>query len=305
MTEPGVAVTATVRADATDASVATDADLERRFGGLRRLYGAAGYQRLRQARIAVVGLGGVGSWAAEALARSGVAALVLIDLDQVAESNINRQVQALGQTLGQAKVLALQQRIKDIHPGCQVHAVEEFVDVDNWPTVLPLPVDVLIDACDQVRAKATLAAWGLATGVPVVCVGAAGGKRQPQQVQGEDLASTTHDPLLAALRQRLRKDHAARRTGSLGLRCVFSREPVSAPIVSSADRTAPIELDACGVDPAHDSSLNCHGYGSSVTVTATFGMVAAAEAIRLCVQGTAGTAPVLAGLEGLQKPDIL
>src|SRR6185436_7187542 len=113
-----------------------DADLERRFGGLRRLYGAAGYARLRAARVAVVGLGGVGSWAVEALARSGIAELTLIDLDHVAESNINRQVQALGATLGQAKAIALQQRIADIHPGCVVHAVEEFADEDNWPALL-------------------------------------------------------------------------------------------------------------------------------------------------------------------------
>ena len=113
------------------------ADLERRFGALRRLYGDAGYARLRAARVAVVGVGGVGSWAAEALARSGVASLVLIDLDHVAESNINRQVQALGRTLGQAKVLALRERIADIHPGCEVLAVEEFVDAQNWPALLP------------------------------------------------------------------------------------------------------------------------------------------------------------------------
>ena len=104
------------------------ADLERRFGALRRLYGDAGYERLRAARVAVVGVGGVGSWAAEALARSGGAALALIDLDHVAESNVNRQVQASGRTLGQAKVLALRERIADIHPGCDVLAVEEFVD---------------------------------------------------------------------------------------------------------------------------------------------------------------------------------
>ncbi|HSM21435.1 MAG TPA: ThiF family adenylyltransferase, partial [Rubrivivax sp.] len=118
-----------------------DADLERRFGGLRRLYGDAGYARLRAARFAVVGLGGVGSWAAEALARCGVAELTLIDLDHVAESNIHRQVQALGATLGQAKAQALRERIADIHPGCRVHAVEEFASADNWTALLPAPVD--------------------------------------------------------------------------------------------------------------------------------------------------------------------
>ena len=161
---------------------ALEADLERRFGGLRRLYGEAGYARLRAARVAVVGVGGVGSWAAEALARSGVAALTLIDLDHVAEGNVNRQVQALGRTLGQAKVLALRERIADIHPGCEVLAVEEFVDEDNWPALLPQDVDVVIDACDQVRAKTVMAAWALAGDRGFVAVGAAGGKRQAQRV---------------------------------------------------------------------------------------------------------------------------
>ncbi len=138
-----------------------NADLERRFGGLRRLYGDEGYARLRAARVAVVGVGGVGSWAAEALARCGVAALTLIDMDHVAESNINRQVQALGATLGKAKVQALAERIADIHPGCDVHGVEEFAAADNWPALLPHAVDAVIDACDQVRAKQALAAWAL------------------------------------------------------------------------------------------------------------------------------------------------
>ena len=244
-----------------------EADLERRFGGLRRLYGELGYARLRAARVAVVGVGGVGSWAAEALARSGVARLVLIDLDHVAESNINRQLQALGRTLGQAKVLALRERIADIHPGCELLGVEEFVDEGNWPALLPAPVDLVIDACDQVRAKLTLAAWSLSTGHPLVTVGAAGGKRHAQRVDVEDLAEVTHDPLLASLRQRLRRDHGAPRRGRIGLRCVFSREAVAAPVA------------ACAADAARDATLNCAGYGSTVTVTATFGLVAAGEAI--------------------------
>jgi len=251
------------------AALAAEADLDRRFGGLRRLYGDAAYERLRAARIAVVGLGGVGSWTVEALARCGVAQLVLFDLDHVAESNINRQVQALEHTLGQAKVVALRERIAAIHPGCDVRGVEDFVGVANWPALLPTPVDVLVDACDQVQAKATLAAWSLRGGGALVCVGAAGGKREAQRVEVADLADTTHDPLLASLRQRLRRDGAAPRQGRIGLRCVFSRESVAPP------------ADACD---AGDGSLNCHGYGSSVTVTATFGMVAAGEAISLCLR---------------------
>jgi len=246
------------------------ADLERRFGGLRRLYGDLAYARLRAARVAVVGLGGVGSWAVEALARSGVAELQLFDLDHVAESNVNRQVQALGRTLGQAKTRALAERVADIHPGCRVLEIDDFVQPDNWPALLPSPVDLLIDACDQSSAKLVLAQWALASAVPLVCVGAAGGKRRAEAVSVEDLADTTHDPLLASLRQRLRKAGTAARQGRIGLRCVFSREAVQRP--------AAVDCDIAGAT-ASGAALACAGYGSSVTVTATFGLVAAGEAI--------------------------
>jgi tRNA threonylcarbamoyladenosine dehydratase len=240
-------------------------DLERRFGGLARLYGPEAYTRIRALHVAVVGVGGVGSWAAEALARSGVARLTLIDLDQVSESNINRQVQALGATIGQAKVDALRARIADIHPACEVRCVEEFVDETNAPALLAERPDAVIDACDQVRAKAALAAWALAERVRLVSVGAAGGKREPQRVDVDDLGRVTHDALLASLRQRLRKFHGGARTGTMGIRCVFSRE-----------QAVP------GGEGQSDRSLNCHGYGSSVAVTATFGMVAAGVVLAGC-----------------------
>ena len=263
---------AAAAADAAASPLVVEADLERRFGGVRRLYGEAGYQRLRHAHVAVVGLGGVGSWAVEALARSGVAALTLIDLDHVSESNINRQLQALEGTLGMAKALALRERIAQIHPMCEVHAIEAFVEAGNWPGLLQgRPVDGVIDACDQVRAKQAIAEWSFASHVPVVCAGAAGGKRAAQHVEVADLAVVTHDPLLAALRQRLRKAGAAR-SGAIGVRCVFSREAVRRP-----------DAAACDSDAAPpDGSLNCHGYGSSVAVTASFGMVAAGE-LMLCI----------------------
>ena len=261
--------------DLRDLSSVTEApDLERRFGGLRRLYGDAGYERLRAARVAVVGVGGVGSWAAEALARSGVASLTLVDLDHVAESNINRQVQAVGASVGQAKVLALRDRIADIHPGCEVWPVEAFAEPDNWPGLLGgRPVDAVIDCCDQARAKLALARWALAQrGLVHVCVGAAGGKRHAHQVQLDDLSATTYDPLLASLRQRLRKEAGAPRQGRIGLPCVYSREPVMRPDAS------------CGTD----GSLNCHGYGSVVSVTATFGLVAAGAVLDALAPGPGG-----------------
>jgi tRNA A37 threonylcarbamoyladenosine dehydratase len=238
------------------------ADLQRRFGGLERLYGVPGAASIRAAHVAVVGIGGVGSWAAEALARSGVGELTLIDLDHIAESNINRQIHALAGTLGQAKVQAMAERIAQINPSCKVHQVEEFVEPDNWPQVLPGHVDAVIDACDQVKAQVAMAVWVMRTGTMFISAGAAGGKRLAHKVDVDDLANTTHDPLLAQLRYRLRKFNGAPREGKkIGVPCVFSREAVAPPDAS------------CAIEG--DGSLNCHGYGSVVSVTATFGQCAA------------------------------
>ena len=266
------------------------ADLDRRFGGLARLYGTAGAQRIRAAHVVVVGLGGVGSWAAEALARSGVARLSLIDLDHIAESNINRQIHALDNTLGQAKVQAMRERIAHINPACEVRCIEEFVDADNWPAIAGLDSGTdasvsIIDACDQVKAKTAMAAWVLQHNarhkgtekINFISVGAAGGKRHAHKVEIDDLSLATHDPLLAQLRYRLRKEQGAARQGKMGINCVFSRESVMKPDVvaaeknlSAADATTPDVVDG-----QSDGSLNCHGYGSVVTVTATFGSCAA------------------------------
>lgn len=236
--------------------------IERRFSGLARLYGVAGAQHIIESHIAVVGIGGVGSWAAEALARSGVRHLTLIDLDHVSESNINRQVHALDTTLGQAKVFAMRDRIHSFNPTCKVICIEEFVDESNWPQILPASVDAVIDACDQVRAKTAMAAWSRKQQASFISVGAAGGKRHAHLVDIADISACTHDPLLAQVRNRLRKEHGAPREGKkMGIVSVFSREAVSSPdALGSTDR---------------DGSLNCHGYGSVVAVTATFGQCAA------------------------------
>lgn len=243
----------------------TEPDHERRFGGLRRLLGQQAAKKVFDGHVVVVGIGGVGSWAAEALARSGMGRLTLVDMDHVAESNVNRQIHALDGTLGMAKVLAMRDRIQQINPGCQVHVVDDFVTDENWPAVLdgvPAP-QAVVDACDQVRAKVAMAHWAVSHRVPFVSVGAAGGKRFPHRVELGDLAEVTHDPLLAQLRYRLRKHHGAARQGRMGVSCVFSREAVRPADASCSTETS-------------DHSLNCHGYGSSVAVTATFGMCAAA-----------------------------
>ena len=262
--------------------MASSLDFSRRFGGLERLYGVTGAQRIYAAHVVVVGIGGVGSWAVEALARSGVGRLTLIDLDHVSESNINRQVHALDGSLGQAKVLAMRQRIAQINPDCQVTCIEEFVEADNWPGLLPVAdhagehggAYAVVDACDQVRAKTAMAAWAIQSKTPFVSVGAAGGKRHAHLVDIDDLSRTTHDPLLAQLRNRLRKQHGAPREGKkIGVTCVFSREAVMQPDASRA-----MARDSTGEGTGQetgDGSLNCHGYGSVVSVTATFGHCAA------------------------------
>ncbi len=258
--------------------VTPSVDYERRFGGLARLYGVAGAERIKSAHVAVVGVGGVGSWAVEALARSGVMSLTLIDLDHVSESNINRQVHAVDATLGQAKVLAMRERIAHINPDCVVSCLEEFVDADNWPSLLPDGVDAVIDACDQVRAKTAMAAWARKTGVIFIAVGAAGGKRQAHWVDIADLNAVTHDPLLAQLRNHLRKSHGAPREGKrIGVACVYSKEAVAQPLASPAVRTGtdPSSSGQQSNDATPDATLNCHGYGSVVSVTASFGQCAA------------------------------
>lgn len=248
--------------------IAAAPDFARRFGGLQRLYGVAGAARIRNAHVLVAGIGGVGSWAVEALARSGVGTLTLVDLDHVSESNINRQIHALDATVGQAKVEAMRERIAQINPECRVLAIDEFVEPGNWTTLLETAqhangrVTAVIDACDQVKAKLTMAVWARASEAAFITAGAAGGKWQAHKVDIDDLALVTHDPLLAQLRQRLRKEHGAPREGrKLGVACVFSRESVAPPDAS------------CAIEG--DGSLNCHGYGSVVSVTATFGQCAA------------------------------
>jgi tRNA A37 threonylcarbamoyladenosine dehydratase len=245
---------------------------DRRFGGIERLFGLNGAQRIRDAHVVVVGVGGVGSWVAESLARSGVGQLTLVDFDHVAESNINRQTHATEASLGQAKVLAMSQRIHCFFPECQVNCVEEFATPENWPDLLPTGVSAVVDACDQTRAKTTIAAWAANTKSIHIAVGAAGGKRHAHLVAVADLADVTHDPLLAKMRYALRKEHAAPRDGKkMGVTCVFSREAVAAPD------------DSCGV--AGDGSLNCHGFGSLVTVTATFGQCAAGVILNKLADG--------------------
>ena len=247
-----------------------DADLERRFGGVRRLYGAEVLTRFQNAHVAVIGIGGVGSWAVEALARSAIGRLTLIDLDMVAESNVNRQIHALGDVFGKAKTTAIAERVHAINPACVVHEIEDFVTPENVSEMLDRGFDYVIDAIDQVRTKVAMIAWCTAHGLPIVTAGGAGGQMDPTRILVDDLARTIQDPLLSKVRAKLRKEHGFSRDPKkkFGVRAVYSTEPIQAPASGASCDT-----------PPSGTGLNCAGYGSAVCVTAPFGFFAANEAL--------------------------
>lgn len=252
-------------------------EYSRRFGGVTRLYGAHALVRASSAHVVVIGIGGVGSWAVEALARSGIGQLSLIDLDHINESNINRQIQALDTTLGVSKGLAMQERIRDINPDCVVTVIEEFIDENNVIVLLP-PCDVVIDAIDNVRAKAALIAHCHQTKIRIITTGAAGGRIDPTRIEVIDLSRTVQDPLASKVRARLRKEYGFPRDPKqkFGVDCVFSPERLAARRAASTNSQTPAFDGAAG--------LACAGYGSSVAVTAGFGFAAAAKALSALLQ---------------------
>lgn len=246
-------------------------DFERRFGGVKRLYGEEGAERLFNASVCIVGIGGVGSWSAEAIARTGIGKITTVDLDMVAESNTNRQIHALGNIYGKAKVDAMADRIHAINPDCEVSCVEEFVSPENVENILARDFSVIIDAIDQVRAKAAMIAFCRRRKIPIISAGAAGGQTDPTQIRCTDLSQTTQDPLLAKVRSLLRRDHGFPRDTKkkFGIAAVYSTEQLRYP-----------ENEASCESNKNIAGLNCAGFGSSVCVTSAFGMVAAAQAIR-------------------------
>lgn len=251
-------------------------DFDRRFGGIARLYGEAALGRFRTAHVCVIGVGGVGSWVVEALARSAIGTLTLIDLDNVAESNVNRQIQALTGTLGKAKVTALAERIAQINPYCVVREVEDFVTPDNLDEMIGSGrYDYVVDAIDSVQAKTALIAYCRAKGVRLIAIGGAGGQTDPTKIEIRDLSRTEQEPLLAKVRKRLRALHGFPRgtKNKFGIDAVFSTEPLRFPESG----------ESCDVDAADGSGitgLNCAGFGSSMVVTAAFGLVAASQVLR-------------------------
>jgi tRNA A37 threonylcarbamoyladenosine dehydratase len=248
-----------------------EADFERRFGGVGRLYGAQALEKFRKSHVCVIGIGGVGSWAAEALARSAIGHITLIDLDHIAESNTNRQIHAQGDEYGKAKVLAMAERIRAINPQCEVATVEDFVDADNLDALLGRGYDYVVDAIDQTRVKAAIVAWCKTKGVDLITTGSAGGQVDPSRIRVDDLSRTIQDPLASRLRSLLRKEYGFTRDTKkkFNVECVFSDEPLKYPVSDQA----------CDVEQGGVTGLNCAGFGSSVCVTATFGLVAASRVL--------------------------
>ncbi|HIQ07556.1 MAG TPA: tRNA cyclic N6-threonylcarbamoyladenosine(37) synthase TcdA [Thiotrichaceae bacterium] len=250
----------------------TKTDNQRRFQGVDKIYGTVGTQQLQQAHICIVGLGGVGSWAVEALARSAVGELTVIDMDHVAESNINRQIQATTTTLGQAKTLALQERIHSINPVCQVNVIDDFVTVDNQDELLTHDYDWVIDCIDNYRVKAAMIAYCKRQKIKIITMGGAGGMVDPSRIKVVDMARTKQDPLLAKTRKLLRQEYNFPQNPKrrFSIPCVFSEENLRYPDTKGG---------LTGQKPAESAvtGLNCAtGFGSAVAVTATFGFFAAA-----------------------------
>lgn len=259
----------------SSASSVGDIDFDRRFGGIARLYGKEALERFRTAHICVIGVGGVGSWVVEALARSAIGRITMIDLDNIAESNINRQIHALTDTVGKAKVTALAERIAQINPYCVATEIEDFLTADNLDEMIGAHhYDFIIDAIDNVRAKTALIAYCRKHGLKLVTIGSAGGQIDPTRIEILDLCRTEQEPLLAKVRKRLRAEHGFPRgtKNKFGIDAVFSSEPLRFP------ETA----EACSVDSndAGITGLNCAGFGSAMVVTASFGLVAAAHVLR-------------------------
>lgn len=243
--------------------------------------------------MCVIGVGGVGSWIVEALARSAIGKLTLIDLDNVAESNINRQIQALSGTIGMAKISALAERIAQINPFCEVVQVEDFITPDNLDEMVGAHhFDYVVDAIDSAKSKTALIHYCRSKQIPLIVIGSAGGQTDPTRIEVRDLSKTEQEPLLKKVRRRLRSqfNYPPNSKNKLGVDAVFSMEPLKFPETGEVctvdgDERAPQQ----GV-----TGINCAGFGSAMVVTATFGMVAAGHLLRKLADQVAEPAPATA-----------
>ncbi len=270
--------------DSSAAAPSSGFDYSRRFGGLARLYGNKGLEAFEKAHVCVVGIGGVGSWAAEALARSAIGRITLIDLDNVAESNVNRQIHALTGAFGKAKVAAMAERIRAINPRCEVREIEDFLTPDNIEELIATDMDWVVDCMDSFRVKAALVAHCTRRKIKLVTVGAAGGVVDPTRIRLADLSRTEQDPLLRRTREQLRAVHGFSKNTKrrFCVRAVYSQEQAVYPTS---------EGGVCHQkEPAaRASGLNCSGgIGSAMTVTAVFGLTAVSVVLNKLAQRAEG-----------------
>jgi len=252
----------------------------RRFIGIERLYGQQAYQKISNSHICVIGIGGVGSWVAESLARSGVGELTLIDLDHIAESNINRQIHALSETLGRSKIIAMQERIQSINPDCKVNLIDDHLSSNNIAELLNASFTYIVDCIDQFRIKASLIHYCRSNKNSLITIGGAGGRIDPTRIQVADLSRSEGDSLLAKTRKQLRTQHDFPRNiqRRFDIPCVFSTEQCRYPTDNRGISTNKSECTSL-------SGLNCtNGFGSLSAVTASFGMIASAHVLnKICI----------------------
>ncbi|WP_372871906.1 tRNA cyclic N6-threonylcarbamoyladenosine(37) synthase TcdA [Shewanella sp.] len=248
-----------------------------RFGGIGRLYGQKALTRFHQAHVMVVGIGGVGTWVAESLARSGIGQISLMDLDDICVTNTNRQIHALAGTIGQSKVAVMAERIREINPECQVNELEDFLTTDNLVDYLPRDggIDYVIDCIDAVKPKAALIAWCKRNKIRIVTIGGAGGQMDPSKIQVTDLSRTVQDPLLAKVRNILRREYNFSRNleRKFAIEAVFSTEPLTYP---GSDG------EVCATKPENGGSMrmDCSsGFGAVTVVTGTFGFMAVSRVL--------------------------
>ena len=234
-------------------------NLKRRFGGIIRLYGLKKFKKFQSSHVCIIGIGGVGSWVAESMARNGLGEITLIDMDHISESNINRQIHALNSSLGQSKVEAMRLRILDINPNCKIHCHDFFLEEDNIPDLISKRFDFVIDAIDQTKIKTLLAEYCLDHSIPFIMTGGAGGKVKPELIKIDMLTKTFGDPLLSKIRQYFNKKQKITKV-KLKIPTVFSSETSIKPEKTNSKEAL--------------NGLSCAGYGSSVNVTGAFAFLA-------------------------------
>lgn len=244
---------------------------EQRFSGTQRIYGTQGLEKFKESHICVIGIGGVGSWVAEALARSGVGEITLVDADDICVTNTNRQVHALDQTVGAMKVEAMAERILQINPECLVHCETVFVSPENVTQIIHDSMDYIVDAIDSVNDKAAIIASCKRSKLPIITIGGAGGQWDPTCVTTADLSRTVNDPLAAKVRSKLRREYGFSRSGKrFAVECVYSTEQLKYPQADGGIDTAKSSSSSGGLDCAT-------GFGASSVVTSVFAMVAVSK----------------------------